>query len=490
MSWTLIAALAYLISLVIPFVMLVFVPRNRRPSSATAWLLLMFMVPYLGLIAFLLLGSPKLTVKRRLQQRQMDDLLRSEVAALRQRPELADDLNPLVAERYEPFVCLNTNLGGLPAFGGNTIELLDDYEGAIAAICREVERAQSHVHLEYFIICRDETTDQLFQALERAVARGVKVRVLLDHLGSFVYPGFKKLVPAMRAAGMEAHLMLPVDFFDNEWSRADLRNHRKIVVVDGAVAFTGSQNLIHRTYHKRKNKRLGLYYDELVARVEGPVVAQFQAVFITDWFSETGVLLDRNLAPEVWEMPDARGETLCQVLPSGPGHETENNLKLFTSLIHSARRKLVICNPYVVPDEALMTALTTAAQRDVDVRLVVSEIGDQFMVYHAQRSYYDELLRAGVKVFLYRSPVLLHSKTMSIDDDIAVIGSSNMDIRSFQLDLEVTLVAYDLTVVRDLRRVEEGYQARSRQLTLEEWRRRPRFTQFVDDVMRLTSALQ
>lgn len=490
MNGATIAAFLYLVSLVIPFIMLVFVPRNRRPSSATAWLLLMFMVPYVGLVLFLLLGSPKLTVKRRTQQRQMDDLVRAEVTALRQREDLADDLNPHVAERYEPFVCLSTNLGGLPAFGGNTVTLIDDYEGAIAAICREVERAQSHVHIEYFIICRDGTTEELFRALERAATRGVKVRVLLDHLGSFMYPGFRKLIPSLRAAGIEAHLMLPVRIFDDEWSRADLRNHRKIVVVDGAVAFTGSQNLIHRSYHKRKNLKKGLYYDEVVARVEGPVVAQFQAVFITDWMSETGVRLDRDTAPEVWAMPEARGGALCQVLPSGPGHETENNLKLFVSLIHAARRRIVICNPYVVPDEALMVALTSAARRDVDVRLVVSEIGDQFMVYHAQRSYYEELLRAGVKVHLYRAPVLLHSKTMSIDDDIAVIGSSNMDIRSFELDLEVTLVAYDPAVVAELRRIEDAYMGRSHQLTLEEWRRRPRITQFVDNVVRLTSALQ
>src|SRR5690606_6340245 len=270
----------------------------------------------------------------------------------------------------------------------------------------------------------------------------------------------------------------------------DLRNHRKIVIVDGEVGFTGSQNIIDRTYHKRRNLRRGLYYDELVARVEGPVVAQLQAVFITDWFSETGTLLDRTAAPEIWKLPRARGTSLCQVRPSGPGHENENNLKLFTSLIYAAQRSVVICNPYFVPDDALMTAITSVAQRDVDVRLVLSEIGDQFMVFHAQRSYYEQLLRCGVKIYLYRAPVLLPSKSISIDDDIAVVGSSNMDIRSFELDLEVTLVCYDPQVVRELRAIEAGYIERSRQLTLDEWIRRPRLTQFVDNMMRLTSALQ
>ncbi|MFO7167821.1 MAG: cardiolipin synthase [Chloroflexota bacterium] len=490
MDWTLIAAAVYLVSLIIPFIMLVFVPVNRRPSSATAWLLLIFMFPFLGLIAFLLLGSPKLSVKRRLQQRAMDELVRKEVEALRQVPELAALVDPPLEQRYAPFVRLNTNLGGLPACGGNRVELIADYQGALDAITAEVDRAREFVHLEYFIICRDRTTEGLFQALERAVQRGVKVRVLLDHLGSLVYPGFRKLVPRLRAAGIEAYVMLPVRIFDNEWSRADLRNHRKIVIVDGEVGFTGSQNIIDRTYHKRRNLRRGLYYDELVARVEGPVVAQLQAVFITDWFSETGTLLDRTAAPEIWKLPRARGTSLCQVLPSGPGHENENNLKLFTSLIYAAQRSVVICNPYFVPDDALMTAITSVAQRDVDVRLVLSEIGDQFMVFHAQRSYYEQLLRCGVKIYLYRAPVLLHSKSISIDDDIAVVGSSNMDIRSFELDLEVTLVCYDPQVVRELRAIEAGYIERSRQLTLDEWIRRPRLTQFVDNMMRLTSALQ
>ncbi len=163
------------------------------------------------------------------------------------------------------------------------------------------------------------------------------------------------------------------------------------------------------------------------------------------------------------------GATLCQVLPSGSAFANENNLKLFVALIHASRKKLVICNPYFVPDDALMLAVVSAAQRGVDVTLINSEAHDQFLVAYAQRSYYEQLLRAGVKVRLYRPPTLLHSKTMSIDDDIAVIGSSNLDMRSFQLNLEVTLVCYDPGVVVDLRQAEAEYLTRSRLITLEEW---------------------
>ncbi len=157
--------------------------------------------------------------------------------------------------------------------------------------------------------------------------------------------------------------MLPLRPAHGEFARPDLRNHRKIVVIDGRVGFTGSQNLINRNYF-RKDK---IYYDELVAQVSGPAAVELNAVFITDWYAESGVLLDRKIEPEMLENPPLAGEALCQVLPSGSGFEDENNLKLFTSLIHAARHKLVITNPYFVPDESLLVAITSAALRGVDV---------------------------------------------------------------------------------------------------------------------------
>jgi len=276
----------------------------------------------------------------------------------------------------------------------------------------------------------------------------------------------------------------------HQWNRIDLRNHRKIVVVDGVVGFTGSHNLIEDTYHKRSNIKKGIHYIELVVRVTGPVVREFNAAFITDWYSETEELLDERTAPEMRVRTPVTGDVLCQTLPSGPGFEHNNNLMLFVSLLHAARRRITIVNPYVVPEEALLLALTSAAQRGVEVTLIVSETGDQFLVYHAQGSYYEELLKAGVHIYRYQAPVILHSKSISIDDDIAVIGSSNMDIRSFELNLEFTLVCYSTQVGADLRNLEEDYLRCSRPLYLDAWQARPFITRFFDNVARLTSALQ
>jgi len=485
-NWAVITSIIALVGWIVPFVMLFIIPVNRKPSSATAWLLLLFLLPYVGLIIFLVLGSPKLSRRRRVQQHTMDDLISKAVAGARQQPDLAALLDPPIPPRYEPFVKLNTNLSDLPAFAGNAVELLPDYQRVFERIAQEIDCAQRYVHIEYFSLSRDEDTEGVFAAMERAQQRGVKVRVLLDHLGSRKYPPFKEMRERLTAAGIEYHLALPLHFFGANYTRIDLRNHRKIVVIDGQVGFTGSQNLIKRNYFRKDT----IYYDELVARISGPVVAQLAAAFLTDWYSETGFLLKRQTAPETAFEPKVAGNVLCQVLPSGSGFENENNLKLFTSLIHAARYKLVITNPYFVPDDALMTAITSAAQRGVDVTLVNSEVSDQFLVSHAERSYYEDLLRAGVKVYRYKAPILLHSKHITIDDDIAVIGSSNLDIRSFQLNLEVTLICYDPSVVADLRQVEARNLSRSNAVNLDEWEARSAKEKLFENISRLTAALQ
>jgi cardiolipin synthase len=489
-TWSLLATLAYAASWLIVIGALFVVPRNRKPSSATAWLMLVFLVPFLGLVIFLLIGSPKLSRRRRAQQRTMNAYLSERAAAFAQSPELAPLFDPPVPARYEPFVRLNTNLGDLPVCAGNSVTLLPDYDGAIRAITAAVQAARAFVHVEYFALALDHTTEPFFWALEQAVARGVRVRVLLDHMGSLSYPGRKQMLKRLTAAGVAWRWMLPVRPFSKQWNRPDLRNHRKIVVVDNEVGFTGSQNMIDKTYLKRANLRRGLRYVELVARVTGPVVAELNAAFKTDWYSETGELLDDRTAPEQAALPEATGDSLCQILPSGSGYDNDNNLKLFASLIHAARHTLTLTNPYFVPDDALLTAITSAAQRGVDVALITSQIGDQFLVFHAQHSYYEELLRSGVRVYQYAAPVLLHAKHMSIDDDIAVIGSSNLDMRSLTLNLEVTLVAYDPRVVADLRRVEADYLQRSKQMQLAAWQARPLHDKLYDNLARLTAALQ
>jgi len=327
--------------------------------------------------------------------------------------------------------------------------------------------------------------------MEGAVARGVTVRLLADYVATKKVAGSDKMLAELDRIGVKWAWMLPVEPFKGKYQRPDLRNHRKIVVVDGRVAFMGSQNLIARHYDSPKNIKRGLKWQELMTRLTGPVVASVNTVFLSDWLIETGEDLSQTAQVPAAQLPasTAPDALQCQVVPSGPGYDTENNLRLFLSLIYGATEKVILTSPYFVPDEAMVYAITSACQRGLEVQLFVSEIGDQFMVWHAQRSYYQVLLEAGVRIFLYPEPFILHSKHFSIDDDIAVIGSSNMDIRSFSLNSEVSLMVRGESFVAGMREVEQAYRDAGRELTLEEWRREPAKATFLDGLMRLTSAL-
>jgi cardiolipin synthase len=485
-SFQLLTTIGYIVDWVIRIVAIFVVPKDRKPSSATAWLMLIMFFPILGILIFLLIGSPKLSKRRRSMQRKIDEVFSKFFKDALNDKKLAQYVDIKIEEKIESIVKLNANLGGFPAFKGNKIKVIDNYQESINSIAKDISKASQFVHLEYFALCKDKKTNPIFQELQNAVDRRVSVRVMFDFLGSRKYPGFKKMKKQLTNIGVEWHPMLPLSLPGKNFNRPDLRNHRKIVVIDNKVAYTGSQNIIQDNYHRKDE----LYYEELVARVEGPIIMQLNAAFIADWFAETGTLLNHISEYYKFIQISNIGNTTAQVLPSGPGYDNSNNLKLFTGLIHSAKKRIVITNPYFVPDDSLITAITSAAQRNVEVVMINSEIMDQAMVGNAQRSFYEELLKAGVIIYMYKWPVLLHSKHMTIDDDIAVIGSSNLDMRSFQLDLEVTLVAYDKSVVKDLHKIQVKNIAKSSRLTLKEWQKRPLKSKLKENIARLTSAVQ
>ena len=462
------------------------IPGNRKPSTGMAWLILILAVPFLGFLAFLLLGSTHVEKRRHDKQRHVNDLVRQRTASI---PAGAATAGWRSA--HASAATLNRNLGTLPVVAGNTVQLHTDYGGFFAAMTDAVDEAQRFVHVEFYISAWDTTTSGLFDALVRASKRGVTVRVLFDHLGSRKLAGYRDMLDRLDEAGVAWSPMLVIAPLRGKVRRPDLRNHRKILVVDNTTAFMGSQNLIEATYGSPKNKKEGREYVELNVAVRGPVVPQLNLVFATDWYSETDEILAEELQPSRDPYVDSTPTQVeCQVVPSGPGFATENNLRLFTTLVYSASRRLSITSPYFVPDESLLYAITTAAQRGVDVELFVSAEADQFMVGHAQCSYYEELLDAGVKIYLYPAPWILHSKHFSVDDEVAVIGSSNMDMRSFALNYEVVMMLVGGDVVARMRTAEDHYRSLSQLLTADEWRARSRPSQFIDNVMRLTAALQ
>ncbi len=475
--------LVLILDMVIRILAVIYIPRNRRPQTALAWLVLIFVVPVPGILLFFLFGSRRLPRSRRRKQREINSRILETTEGIEQ---VKRD-HPWPAW-LEPIVQLNRNLGAMPLVGGNTAKMHTDYEESIAAMTAAVESAKKYVHCEFYILSFDRTTTHFFEAMRGAVERGVVVRVLLDHVAGIRSVGYHRTMRALKRVGAQAHVMLPVQPFKGKYQRLDLRNHRKILVIDGTVAFTGSQNMIDASYNKRGNIRRGLRWKDFMVRFEGPIVAGINALFITDWYSETDELLLRE-APDV-TAPKTENTIDCQVVPSGPGFEGENNLRLFNSLVYAATEKVIITSPYFVPDDSMLYAITSAAQQGLDVQLFASEIGDQPVVYHAQRSYYEALLRAGVRIWLYESPTVLHAKHFTIDDEVAVIGSSNMDMRSFSLNLEISVMVRSRMFVKQLRAVEQDYRENSRELTLDEWTQRPRASAVLDNVARLSATVQ
>lgn len=486
-NWPLVWTITVLIvDNLIRVVSLFVVPRNRRPTAGMAWLMAIFFFPIPGLLLFLLIGGNRLP--KRLRRRQ--EVVTRSVAHLAETEEalqLATSLDALPSG-LRSAVLLGRSLGAQPMLRGVRASLCIEYEESLRRIAQAIREAQHYAYIEFYILVYDETTADVFEAMREAQARGVQVYVLLDHISSLMNPGTRRTAHKLDEIGVAWRYMLPVRPLRGQWQRPDLRNHRKIVVVDGQVGFMGSQNLVDSSYNKRSNRRRGLHWKDLMVRIEGPTVMGLELVFLGDWFLETGELIH---APDPARFELEQPGTLdCQVLPSGPGFGSENNLQVFVSLLYAAERRISITSPYFVPDGAIMHALRAAIARGVAVELFVSEIGDQPMVYHAQRSYYEELLRAGVRIYMFRPPFILHSKHFSVDDDVAVVGSSNMDQRSFNLNMEVSMIVYGESFVRDLDNVTEYYRENSRELTLEEWLRQPLRSQLLDGLARLTSALQ
>jgi cardiolipin synthase len=459
------------------------VPRNRRPGSAFAWLLAIMVFPLVGFPLFLLLGGAQLPRKRREKQKAVNAIMRERADQIPDSP-LDDDIPTWL----QSAVTLNRELGAFPLTGHNSADLEIGYEQSLDRMAQDIRAARSTVHVLFYVAVLDEVSKNFFDACAEAADRGVTVRVLYDHIGSLKYPGYRAMTKHLDAHGIEHYPMMPLKLFsDGAFQRPDLRNHRKLVIVDGEIGWMGSQNLIARHYNKRGNKKRGLKWQETMVRLYGPIVAEMNLLFATDWYYESNQTLEEHEL--IHESPDLSGTYECQMVPSGPGYVLENNLLLFNQLFYSAQKRIVAVSPYFVPDESMLSAIVTAARRGVEVELFVSEIGDQFLVYHAQRSYYSALLEAGVHIQLFEAPYILHAKHVTVDDFVTVIGSSNMDMRSFLLDMESSMMVGGRDFMEKMHEVEDAYRERSRELTLEEWERRPMWSAVLDNTCRLASSI-
>ncbi len=459
----------------IRLVMLIVVSRRQNPASATAWLLIIFFEPWLALPVYWLFGENRLPVRRTKAYRRLSSRLKATRKAFLEHPlTLVSDF----PETHRMTMRLTEKLTNMPIAIGNSAEILTETDDVIDRLVADIDEAKDHVHLLFYIFADDETGRQVAKALGRAVVRGVKCRVLVDAVGSKRM--LRTLASRMREWGVEVQEALPVGIFRRRFARMDLRNHRKLAVIDGRLGYTGSQNIVNSDYgHK------DLAWHDMTVRLRGPVLLELQAVFLNDWVFTTNELPEGD---DIFPPIEPAGDTPVQTLPSGPTYQTENYQRLVVAAIHRAEKGVTITTPYLVPDEALLQALETAVLRGVEVTVIVPRRCDQILVGAASRSYFDLLLSKGVEVFLYE-PGLLHAKTIRIDDSLSLIGSSNFDIRSFALNFEINIVLYGEVFAAQLRREQENYLHFANRLTMAEWRSRPRWRRLGEDVARLFSPL-
>jgi cardiolipin synthase len=468
-SWTLMAG-EWLVRLT----MLAYIPQRRPPAAARTWLLLIFLFPWAGLVVYLIVGRIQIPKRRRTLLEKLSRTVREAAQGLP--PEIRTPLDQL-PEGVANAARLAERLTAFPMLSGNTVELLSEYEASLERLATDIQNARLRVHLLYYIYGDDDVAERVTQALEQAARRGVQCRLLLDGIGS--KQALKTVAPRLRAAGVEVTEVLPVRFLRPRGTRVDIRNHRKVAIIDGQIGYVGSQNVVAPRFVP------GFPNEELVARVTGPIVAELGAVFWVDRLQETEPTADSSPG---WGPTERTGDVVAQLIPSAPSYRQQTFAMLLVSLIHQARRNVTITTPYFVPDEPFLAALRTAIERGVQVRLIVPLHSNQRLTVLAQSSYYEELLEAGVEIHQYRTH-FLHAKSLVIDDDLVIVGSSNMDIRSFAINAEANLLIHDATVARQVRELNQRHIDQSDRLTLEAWRRRPLAIRIAQNTARLADSL-
>ena len=456
--------------------------RKKEPSVTLAWLVVILLLPFFGAIIYLLFGENRLGERRARRAAADIPLILRWAQKLRQRSFIDwDEINP----ECEPLHRQIDAAIGIPTMPGNSLALIGNSNDFFRRLILDIENAESICCLEFYIFSSGGYADLVCTALKKACRRGVACKLLLDSIGSKDFLNSPVCLD-LQASGIEVRECLPAGLMRALFVRIDLRNHRKIVSIDNKIAYTGSQNLVDPRYFKQ-DEGVGQWIDIMV-RVEGPVVEILTASFLYDWALETGrPLEDLILEAKVAPIPN-RGEIPVQLAPSGPGYTEGTIHNLLLTTIYAARRELILTTPYFVPDNAILAALKSAAQRGVSVTIIVPEKNDSRLVHYASRARYGELIAAGVKIVAFDGG-LLHAKTITVDNDFCLIGSVNLDMRSFWLNFEMTLFIYNKKFTSRLRLLQEEYLLASRPLNEVVFKKRSFKERFLENMALLVGPL-
>jgi cardiolipin synthase len=466
--------LAIHLAIEVALVVRIMLRPQRDPASRVAWLAVVALLPGIGLLAYLLFGEVNIGQRRVARMRAISSHLSGSFPI-----RGGDETNAKasVPPLYESLFEFSRSVNGFAPLGGNSARLITNSNDSIDSIVADIDAAQDHVHLVFYIWLTDINGLKVAEALQRAARRGVTCRAIADSLGSRTMIGSPHW-QAMRDAGVRLAAALPFDrlFLVPLFGRIDLRNHRKIVVIDDRITYCGSQNCADAEF--RVKPKFAPWVDVMM-RFEGPVARQNQQLFIIDWTTTTEEdlrhYLDRPVA-----VP-SQGFT-AQAIGTGPHIRYSAMPMMFESLIFASRHELVITTPYYVPDESMQNALCTAARRGVAVKLILPAKNDSWIVGGASRSYYGALLDAGVQVYEYHGG-LLHTKSLTLDGQITLVGSANMDRRSFDLNFENNILLADPALTAEMRRCQDGYLQRCTRVTPQQLAAKPLYQQLWENAL-------
>ncbi|MBV7434857.1 cardiolipin synthase [Cardiobacteriaceae bacterium TAE3-ERU3] len=462
----------------------------RAASAALGWLVMLFALPLAGTVLYLLIGEPRLGNRRARRTAEVeafyDDFQHHFV------PADYSQAQTDISKRFTLLSQLAERKGRFSISECNQCVLYSDAGVIVENMIIDIKAAKHSCLLMFYIIDAHGMVDELLEALMAAARRGVNCQLLADDVGSKAF--FRSAWPGkLREAGVLVTRSLPVGLFKTLFVRSDLRNHRKLLVVDYDVAYTGSFNLVDPAYFKH-DAGVGEWRDAMV-RCRGPVVYELSGVFYGDWAVENDDNLQATLARlrgyaslnELY-LPECAGNAALQVIPSAPDRETSVMYDTLMGALYNAQRSVVITTPYFVPDEPLLSAIEHAAWRGVDVTLIMPRKVDSWLVRQASKTYYKPLLDAGVTLAMFNDG-LLHTKTVLIDDQYALFGTMNMDMRSFYLNMELSLAVYDRETVANIGRLQQSYLAASEPVNLSSWQERHVVQHFVERCVRLVSPL-
>ena len=467
------------VSLTIGVVLRVMLTRHP-PGSSFAWILLTAVLPYVGFVLYLLFGERTLG---RWHARK----LRKEMRKRRQIFRHIMHTEAMAPENYRDISKLATRLGKYPLTKRSSLRLLDDSDETLTLLVRDIDNAKELIAMEFYIWDVGGKADDVSAALIRAARRGVECYVLVDAIGSskFLSSDWARLFRYEKCIHLES--ALPVSLFSALLSRADIRLHRKIAVIDYRIAYSGSLNMVDPHYFK-KNSNVGQWVDAMV-RAKGEIVASLFHLINFDWKvlteSETTFPEFKDHFIGEFDSPD---QATVMIVPSGPGTTNDANQRLILEAIHRAKKEIEIVTPYFIPGEALALALQNAAIKGVTVTLLLSEKSDAPMVNYASHRYFDDLLKSGVRILLYKKGIL-HTKSITVDGELSLFGTVNMDMRSMHLNYELMLLVFDEEFSRKVSALNSTYAAFCSEINLFYWYKRSIFERMKEGASYLLSPL-